>query len=87
MARICSFEIRYNNDSFPTLVSVANNDHNVICTVHFVERKIRHLSPGDKLVYCKEHGLQQPQNLPQALSQELSRCIQEWVIGSFPDRA
>ena len=75
------------NQSFPTLVSVANNERDVVCTVHFIERKIRFLEPGDKLVYSKEHGLRQPENIPQELSRELNRCIREWVLGSFPYRA
>jgi hypothetical protein len=87
MARISSFQIEYNNQSFPALVSVVNNDRDVVCTVHFVERKIHYLEPGDKLVYCKENGLQQPLNLPKELSQELNRCIQEWMHGRSPNKA
>lgn len=87
MARICSFHIDYNNQSFPTLVSVASHELTIVCTVHFVERKIRYLEPGDKLVYCKEHGLLQPRNLPRELSQEINRCIQEWIVGSSASRA
>ena len=87
MARLCSFQIAYKNQSFPALVSVANNERDVVCTVHFIDRKIRFLEPGDKLVYCKQHGLQQPANIPQELSKELNRCIREWVHGSFSGRA
>lgn len=87
MARICSFQIQYKNQSFPALISVANNENDVVCTVHFIERKIGFLEPGDKLVYCKKQGLQQPQNIPQELSVELNRCIQEWMVGLTNNRA
>jgi hypothetical protein len=79
MARICSFQIAYKNRSFPALISISDNEQDLVCTVHFVERKIGFIEPGDKLVYCKQNGLKQPRNIPQELSTELNRCIREWV--------
>ena len=87
MARICSFQIQYKNQSFPTLVSVASSVDDVVCTMHFIERRIRYLEPGDKLVYCRQQGLRQPKDIPQELSQELNRCIRESVTGSPDNRA
>lgn len=80
MARLCSFQIQFKDQFFPALVSVADNANDVVCTVHFVERKIRYLEPGDRLVYCKEAGLKQPQNIPLELSKDLNRCIRQCVI-------
>ncbi|MDQ3277029.1 MAG: hypothetical protein M3Q06_01800 [Bacteroidota bacterium] len=87
MAKICSFQIQYKNQSFPALVSFASTERDVVCTVHFIESKIGHLEPGDKLVYCRQNGLQQPINIPQELSVELNRCFQEWVSSTPSHRA
>lgn len=87
MARISSFQIAYKNQSFPALVSLANNDQQVVCTVHFIERKNGYLEPGDKLVYCMEKGLQQPQDIPKELCDELNRCIRDWVHGASSFKA
>jgi hypothetical protein len=75
MARLCSFEIQYRNQSFPTLVSVSHQENDVVCRVHFVESRLRYVAPGDVLVYNQAEGLKQPQNIPQELTQEIQRCI------------
>lgn len=80
MSRLCSFEIRYKNQAFPTLVSVLHHDNDVVCRVHFVEKKLRFVVPGDVLIYNRQEGLKQPQNIPLELDQELRRCIRESVL-------
>ena len=80
MARLCSFEIRYKNQAYPTLVSVLHRDNDVVCRVHFIESKMRHIVPGDVLIYNRQEGLKQPQNIPQELTEELRRCISESAL-------
>jgi hypothetical protein len=79
MARIFSFQIQYKNQSFPTLVSIVNNEQSIVCTVHYVERKIKYLQPGDRLVYCRTHGLQLPHDVPQDFSEALNNCLSQWA--------
>lgn len=80
MARIFSLAIQYRNHTFPTLVSISNSENDIVCTVHYVQRKLRYIQPGDKLVYCRKQGLQQPANIPPELTVELNKCIAEWAI-------
>ena len=87
MARIFSFQIQYRNQSFPTLVSLANSEQSIVCTVHYVKRKLRYIQPGDKLIYCRKYGLQQPGNIPPELSEELNKCFAEWATTSAPINA
>jgi hypothetical protein len=80
MSRLCSFEIRYKNGAYPTLVSVLHHDNDVVCRVHFVEKKLRYVVPGDVLIYNQQEGLKQPQNIPPELTRELQRCICESAL-------
>ncbi len=75
MARLCSFEIQYKNQFYPTLISVLRLENDLVCRVHYVESKLRFVAPGDVLVYNQQEGLKQPRNIPQELTQELQRCI------------
>jgi hypothetical protein len=75
MARICSFEIEYKNEHFPALVSIQQQADEIVCTIHFVESKLRYVVAGDTVIYRQKEGIVSPQNLPAELSAALQHCI------------
>jgi hypothetical protein len=75
MARICSLDIQYKNQSFPALISIQQLNDDIVCTIHFVESRLGYLLIGDRLVYSQKEGMKHPADLPTDLQMELQRCI------------
>ena len=75
MVKLCNFDLHYKNEMCRALVSLLSVGGDVQCTVHFTEKKLREISPGDVIIYNHKEGLKGPQDLPPDLKEEISRCI------------
>lgn len=53
------------------LVSVQERGHDIYCTVRYIEKHVKHVMPGDQLVFSLQEGLKQPRNLPDELAETL----------------
>lgn len=87
MARIFSIDIPFRNTSYIALVSVTEKGHDLHCIVRYIDKGIRHILSGDKLVFSLQEGLKEPKNLPNELAQNLVECTTVAIADFFHHRA
>ena len=87
MARVFSIDIPFRNASYIALVSVIEKGHDLHCTVRYIDKGLKYILSGDKLVFTLQQGLKDPQHLPNELAQSLVECTTIAIADYFHHRA
>lgn len=87
MARLFSLDVPFENRHYTALVSVDERGEDISCTVRYIDKKIRHILPGDQLVFCLKGGLKEPKHLPGELAQSLFQSTTSALTMRLNERA
>ncbi|WP_132053021.1 hypothetical protein [Pseudocnuella soli] len=87
MARVFSIDIPFRDKMYIALVSVTERGHDLHCTVRYIDKGLKYILSGDKLVFTLQQGLKTPQHLPNELAQSLVECTTIAIADYFHHRA
>lgn len=87
MARLFSIDIPFRNAHYTALVSVKERGHDIHCIVRYIDKGIKPLLQGEKLVFSLHEGLKEPRQLPDDLARNFVACTMEAITGYFNHRA
>lgn len=87
MARIFSIDVPFEHQHYTALVSIKEQGPDLCCMVRYIDKRIRHIIPGDRLVFCLSGGLKEPKQLPTELARNLFLCTTEALNHHLSDRA
>lgn len=82
-----TIDVPFQNAVYPVLVSVKEQGTDFCCTVRYIHKKIKHILPGDQLVFCLQNGLKEPKNLPNELARNLFLCTSTALQNYFAQKA
>ena len=85
MARLFTMNISYQQKDYPAILSIYQKDEELHCKIHYIDKQLQYIVPGDCLVYNHQKGLQQPPNIPDELAKSLERstaaAVSEYLKG------
>lgn len=82
MARLFTIDIPFENNIHTALVTIRESGYDICCQVRYVDKSLRHIIPGDQVIFSLQEGLMEPKNLPNELAQNLVKCTSH-VLAAF----
>lgn len=85
MARLFTMNISYQQKDYPAILSIYQKDEELHCKIHYIDKQLQYIVPGDCLIFNRQQGLRPPQNIPDDLAQSLARstaaAVSEYLKG------
>jgi len=83
MARLFTIDVPFQDKHYTALVSVVEKNHDLHCTVRYIDKALKYILPEDQLIFSLQEGLKQPKDLPGDLAQSLIVCTSEAISRHF----